>query len=250
MLKISELTFSYDKKKIILDHVSLKVQQGQILSVVGPNGTGKTTLLNCIVGGISPSFGEVWMDDRNLFQMSYRERAKILGYVPQLIKSDLNIKVMDYLLLGRTPFMRFRYSESDLALAEKVMEEVGITEHAMRDIWHISGGERQKVSIARALVQQPQVLLLDEPTSALDIRNQIDIMKLLRNICSTRNISILMTIHDLNLSLMFSDEAAMMKGNKIAYQGPAREIINADTIKEIYHVNTEVVDKKYIHMLG
>ena len=155
MLKISELTFSYDKKKIVLDHVSLKVQQGQILSVVGPNGTGKTTLLNCIVGGISPSSGEVWMDNRNLFQMSYRERAKILGYVPQLIKSDLNIKVMDYLLLGRTPFMRFRYKESDMALAEKVMEEIGITEYAMRDIWHISGGERQKVSIARALVQQP-----------------------------------------------------------------------------------------------
>lgn len=250
MLKISELTFSYDKKKIVLDHVSLKVPQGQILSVVGPNGTGKTTLLNCIVGGISPSSGEVWMDNRNLFQMSYRERAKILGYVPQLIKSDLNIKVMDYLLLGRTPFMRFRYKESDMALAEKVMEEIGITEYAMRDIWHISGGERQKVSIARALVQQPQVLLLDEPTSALDIRNQIDIMKLLQNICRTRNISILMTIHDLNLSLMFSDEAAMMKGNKIAYSGPAKEIINEDTIEEIYHVKTEVVDKRYIHLVG
>lgn len=130
------------------------------MSIIGPNGTGKTTLLNCVVGGLKASSGEVLLNGKNLSKLSCKERSYEIGYVPQLIKHDLNIKVIDYLLLGRTPYMRFTYSKEDMELVERVMEEVGIAEYSMRSIWHLSGGERQKVSVARALVQEPKVLLL------------------------------------------------------------------------------------------
>ena len=135
-----------------------------------------------------------------------------MGYVPQAMKSDLNIKVMDYILLGRSPYFKFSYSKQNRQIVERVMDEVGVSAFAMRDLKHLSGGERQKVSICRALVQEPEILLLDEPTSALDIRNQIDVLRLLRQISRSRCLTIIMSIHDLSLSLTFSDTALMLYG--------------------------------------
>lgn len=250
MFEVKNMTFSYDRKRQILENVSFSVDEGEILSIIGPNGTGKTTLLNCVVGGLKASSGEVLLNRKNLSKLSCKERSYEIGYVPQLIKHDLNIKVIDYLLLGRTPYMRFTYSKEDMELVERVMKEVGIAEYSMRSIWHLSGGERQKVSVARALVQEPKVLLLDEPTSALDIRNQIDLLKLLQGICQTRKLSVVMTIHDLGLSLMFSDRAVMLRDSHVAYEGRADEVIRPESIREVYGVNVDVVDKKYIHLIG
>lgn len=250
MFEVRDLTFCYDKKHTVLDRISFSVEKGQLFSVIGPNGTGKTTLLSCIAGGLKPKEGRILLGSQDVTRMSYQERARHISYVPQQIKNDLNIKVMDYLLLGRTPYMRFTYGKEDIRLVQGVMEEVGIAEFAMRDIRHLSGGERQKVSVARALVQQPQVLLLDEPTSALDIRNQIDVLHLLQDICHRRDIIVIMSIHDLSLSLMFSDTVAILDQNRIAYAGPAREVINEESIREVYRVKAAVVEEKYIHLQG
>lgn len=250
MLEISRLTFSYDKKRIVLDDISFFAQKGQVLSVVGPNGTGKTTLLNCIVGALKPSSGCVYLDSQNLRDMASKKRAKHLAYVPQSTKHGLNMKVMDYILLGRSPYFQFSYGKSDRKIAEQIMEEVGVSKFAMRDIKGLSGGEMQKVSIARALVQEPDVLLLDEPTSALDIRNQIDVLSLLRQIACARNIAIVMSIHDLSLSLMFSDAAVMLSGARIIKKGPVSKVITEKSIAQVYGVDASVVEEKYIHLHG
>lgn len=250
MLEVKNLTFSYDKKRNVLEDVSFTARSGEVMSIIGPNGTGKTTLLNCLVGSLPPSAGEVFYNGKNLNQMPFKERARYLGYVPQTIKCDLNIKVMDYILLGRSPYLKFRYGREDYQIAEEIMDEVGIREFAMRDIRRLSGGERQKISIARALVQKPQILLLDEPTSALDIRNQIDVLRLLRRIAAEKHLLVLMTIHDLSLSLMFSDEVAMLKESRLVRKGKASEVIREDSIREVYQVEASVVEERYIHLHG
>ena len=250
MFQVTHLSFSYDKKRKILDDISFSAQPGEILSIIGPNGTGKTTLLNCIVGGLSPSQGMLSLNGRLLNEMTCKERAHHMGYVPQAMKSDLNIKVMDYILLGRSPYFKFSYSKQNRQIVERVMDEVGVSAFAMRDLKHLSGGERQKVSICRALVQEPEILLLDEPTSALDIRNQIDVLRLLRQISRSRCLTIIMSIHDLSLSLMFSDTALMLHGARIARQGQVSHVITPESIRQVYQVEASVIGGKYIHLHG
>ena len=249
LLTIENLSFSYEKKRPLLEDISFSVERGQIFSLIGPNGTGKTTLLNCLVGELCPKAGTVTLDGKDLLHMPPAQRAQRLGYVPQLFKSDVHLTVMDYLLLGRTPYTRFRHTKEDIRLVEEGMEEVGIADYALRDIRHLSGGERQKVSIARALVQQPTLLLLDEPTSALDIRNQLDVLQLLRRICRQRQLMVLLSIHDLSLSLRYSDAAAMLHHSRIAYSGPTCEVIRPQSVREVYGVQVDVVDGQYIHLL-
>lgn len=166
--------------------------------------------------------------------------AKIIAYVPQYINNMFPVSVIDTVLMGRLPYSRYGYSEEDRKIAFDTISIMNLEKFAFRNIMEMSGGERQRVLIARAMVQQPKIITLDEPTSSLDLHNQLFILKLVSEIAKTNNISIIMTIHDLNLASMFCDNLLMLKDSHVFAYGKSQEVINEKNISEMYNVNTKV----------
>ena len=203
-LKVEELVFYYSAQRI-LDNINFSAREGELLGIVGPNGSGKTTLLKVINGILKPKVGTVFLSNRNIFEMGEKERAKILASVPQDTYVNFDFTVWDIVMMGRFPYLnRFQWErEKDEKVVEYCMKLTNVLHLSERSIREISGGERQRVIIARALAQEPKVLLLDEPTSNLDISYQIEIMDLLRSLSKEKGIIILCAIHDLNLAARY-----------------------------------------------
>jgi len=238
-LEARNISFSYGEKKILSD-VSFSVEQGEILCLLGPNGTGKTTLLKCINHILTPESGEAFVDGVSVKKMKPRQRAESIGYVPQSTAAPFPVTVVDAVMMGRAPFARRRIGEEDKKIVFDTIRMLDLEPFAFQDINAMSGGERQRVFLARALVQQPRVLLLDEPTSALDMRNQLFIMHLIKDLVKEKELAVLMTIHDLNLTAMFADQVIMLKGTKIFASGSCQEVLNEENIRGAYRVNTAV----------
>lgn len=237
MLEVEGLSFSY-KTKAVLEDFSFKANKGEVTFILGPNGSGKTTLLKCILGILKPK-GAVMVENRSLFGISRKERAKNLAYVPQ--RSDTGfLTVFDAILLGRKPYMGFSPSEEDYKIVEKVIGILGLKDFETRRLNELSGGELQKVMIARALAQEPKILLLDEPTNNLDVRNQVEIMGLLRRIAKESKIAVISTMHDLNLASIYADRILMVKGGRV-YASGGREVLSRENIKAVYGIDAEVV---------
>lgn len=234
MLEVSGLSAAYGGREV-LRNVSCEVRDGEILGVIGPNGAGKTTLLKCIDGLINPEKGEIRINGRDADGL---DTAKVIGYVPQVTESAPSVLVFDAILMGRKPYMGWRPSSDDLDCAWNVIGELGIEDLAMRRLHELSGGERQKIFIARALAQDPQILLMDEPTSNLDIKHQVEIMELLGE--HARNgLSVMVAMHDLNMALRYCDRFLMLKEGRVFCYG-GREVLSADRIREIYGVGVMV----------
>ncbi len=235
MIVVKNVNFSYNSKPVLKD-MNFSVGRGEIVFILGPNGSGKTTLLRCIAGILKPE-GAVLVE--GLENPSGRELAKKLAYVPQ--RSDTAfLTVFDIVLLGRRPHMRFGPSKEDYEIVKEVISMLGLDELASRRVNELSGGELQKVMIARALAQKPKILLLDEPTNNLDVKNQIEIMNLLRKIACDRGISIICTMHDLNLASLYADRILMLKNGKIFADGGV-EVLTPENIRTVYDINVEVV---------
>ena len=200
LLKIADLSFSYQSSKI-LDEVTFEVKSGEFLGVMGPNGSGKTTLLRSISKVLSPR-GTVLIDDRDTEELSKKEIAKKIGFVPQTSNIDFEFMVSELVLMGRTPHMGRFKSEStpDFEIVEKAIKLTNIQHLSERTFDELSGGEKQRVIIARALSQEPKILLLDEPTVHLDIRCQLEILNLVKNLCEQERIIVISVFHDLNLA--------------------------------------------------
>ena len=182
MLTIRDLHFGYNKQIEILHGIDCEVKQGELVSVLGPNGCGKTTLVKCINRIHDPWSGRIQMGDKELQICSHNEIAKRIGYVPQVSSGALSGTVIDFILLGRRQYLNWRLKEEDLLAVMDVLERLNIREFANRDFGSLSGGQRQKVLVARALLQTPELYIFDEPTSNLDLKNQIEIMELARGI--------------------------------------------------------------------
>lgn len=242
-LKARNISFSYGEKKILSD-VSFSLNQGEIMCLLGPNGTGKTTLLKCINHILTPQSGEALVDGVSVRRMKPQKRAESIGYVPQSTAAPFPVTVVDAVMMGRVPFARRRIGEKDKKIVFDTIRMLDLEPFAFQDINAMSGGERQRVFLARALVQEPKVLLLDEPTSALDMRNQLFIMHLIKNLVKEKNLAVLMTIHDLNLTAMFADQVIMLKGTKIFASGSCQEVLTEQNIRDTYRVNTEVTQKE------
>lgn len=242
-LEARNISFSYGEKKILSD-ISFSVEQGEILCLLGPNGTGKTTLLKCINHILKPEAGESFVDGISVKKMKPRQRAESMGYVPQSTAAPFPVTVVDAVMMGRAPFARRRIGEEDKRIVFDTIRMLDLERFAFQDLNEMSGGERQRVFLARALVQQPRVLLLDEPTSALDMRNQLFIMHLIKDLVKQQNLAVLMTIHDLNLTAMFADQVIMLKGSRIFASGSCKEVIGEENIRGAYRVNTEVTEKE------
>ena len=237
MIEVKNLSYSYGRGDVLSD-INLFVSKGEITFILGPNGSGKSTLLKCLNRILKPK-GCVLIEGKDLSELSPMEIAKIIGYVPQ--KSEIaNLTVFDTILLGRKPYMKWKPTEEDYKIVEKIIKDLGLEELSVRKLTELSGGELQKVIIARALAQQPKILLLDEPTNNLDLKNQIEILKLVKGIVRERGISAVITTHDLNVATSFADKVILMKNGRILACGGV-EIINEKNVKEIYGVDVSVV---------
>ncbi len=236
-LKVRGIDFAYRSADVLKD-IHFEVDNNEIMAILGPNGVGKTTLLKCINGLLTSKVGTVMVDEEDLRPMSRVEVAKRIGYVPQ--RADLSrITVFDSVLLGRKPHIVWDVSKKDIQITEDVIYDLDLAPLSLKYIDEISGGEFQKVQIARALVQQPKVLLLDEPTSSLDLCNQHRILGTIRDVIKTNDILAIMTLHDLNLALRYADKFLMIKeGRILAAGGP--EVVTSDNIETTYNIAVDV----------
>lgn len=241
-LKVENLSFGYTKDQKILDDISIEVEPGEILGILGPNGTGKTTFIKCINNILEPIAGKVFYGENLIGNMSHKEIAKVIAYVPQYNNSFFDMNVVDAVLMGRMPYVTTSYSTHDKEIAFEIIKQMELEKFAFRSIKAMSGGERQRVFIARALVQQPKFIILDEPTSALDLHNQLFILHTLAKIAKEQNIGLIMTIHDLNLASMFCDEILMLKDSHVFAYGTPNEVLTEQNIDGMYRVNTDVKD--------
>jgi iron complex transport system ATP-binding protein len=239
-IAIKGLAFSYGSSRI-LDDLSIDVEDKEILGLVGPNGSGKTTLIKCIDRILKPK-GSILLDGRDIGAMSRPEIARHIGYVPQSGSSPLSTTVFDTVLMGRRPHIRWRVSSADLAKVAEILELLHLEELAMRDFAQLSGGQKQKVLIARSLAQEPSVLLLDEPTSNLDMKHQLEVMDIIRDLVAEKSISAVMAIHDLNLAARYSDKLVMLRRGKVYAAGRPDELLSQENICQVYGVHALVMN--------
>ena len=228
--------------KIILEKVELNAEPGEMVGILGPNGAGKTTLLRTISKALKPSMGTVLLDDRDIYSMSQIEIAREMAVVPQASTSTPNFTALEIVLMGRNPFLKRLEHEgdSDLAIAKESMELTGTWHLADRLVSELSGGERQKVTIARALTQQPKVLLLDEPTLHLDIASQIEIMELVKRLCADKKLTVLSVFHDFNLAARYCDKIILIAKRKILAAGRPQDVLTTNNISSVYGVEVSI----------
>jgi len=239
-LQIRDLSFSYGSTQILKD-INMELDSSNVLGIVGPNGAGKSTLIRCIDRILVPQHGTILLDGQEMGQMSSMEIAKKIGYLPQSISNTFPATVFDTVLMGRRPHLGWRSSEEDIDTVLEVLTMLKIRYLAMRDFNEISGGQQQKVLIARALAQDAEILLLDEPTSNLDIRHQLEVMEILTKLVKKKGLSVMMAIHDLNLASRYSDRIIMLNGGSIRDAGDPVSVLTAENIQSVY--GAEVIVK-------
>jgi iron complex transport system ATP-binding protein len=240
-LVINNLSFNYAGHPV-LKEVEFKVDSGEVLSIVGPNGSGKSTLLKCMNRILKTKENTVFIDGKDASKINYKDLSRLIGYVPQSSTSTFSFTVFDIVLMGRRPYINWNLSEKDSEIVAEVLDFLGIGDFAMRHFNELSGGEQQKVVIARALAQQPQTLLLDEPTSSLDIRHQLEILCMLRSLTQNEEHSVIVTMHDLNLASRFSDRLLMLKKGEIFACGTPKEVLTEENIRAVYGIESKVSD--------
>lgn len=241
MLEIKDVTFRYSRRApLILDNINLTLEKGEIGILLGKNGSGKTTLFKNILGIEKPESGSISYDGKDLLRLSRRERAGYIAYVPQDIQFG-DLTVYDTVLMGRMAYFGLRAGKEDEKITEEVLNDMGLTELASRNANELSGGERQKIAIARALVQEPKLLIFDEPTGNLDIANEQLILKEAKKVAKEKGIGILTSLHDLNQAMDLGTKFFFIKEGKIVYSG-GPEIVTKEVIKEIFNADVEIIE--------
>ena len=238
-LEINDLSFSYSGKSI-LEKVSFQAHKKKITGILGPNGSGKTTLLKCISRILPGHNADLRYENVDLTKLSVRQRSKYIAYVPQENTSVFPVSVIDTILMGRIPYAGRKLTEEDKNIAFEILEQMELEDLAFSMINQISGGERQRVLIARALAQQTPILLMDEPTNNLDLRNQMRTMELLEEIVRKRDMVALVSLHDINLTTMYSDMVLMLKDRELFRYGVVEDVITESNLKAVYGVDTRI----------
>ena len=236
-LCVDDIHFSYNSHPVLAE-VSFALERGEILAVLGVNGAGKSTLLQCLNRLLRPSRGNVLVDGEALAGLPRKAVARRMGYVPQRHPQS-NLSVFETVLLGRKPHLQWRTGDADYRQVERLLEKLGLASLAMRPLRHLSGGQLQKVVIARALAQSPAVLLMDEPTSNLDLKNQLEVMALVGREVRSQGLTAVVAIHDLNLAVRFAHHLLFLKGGRV-HALSSRTALSARTIEEIYGVAVTV----------
>ena len=247
MMQVKNLCFRYKGSLDVLKDVSFDIEPGKFLAILGNNGVGKSTLLKCFNHILRPDSGQVLLDGENLLTKTAREVAKQVAFVSQSVPST-QMTVHDAVMLGRRPYMKWGFTEQDHEIVHDAMHRLDVEDMRGRFLNQLSGGEKQKVMLARALAQQPKVLLLDEPTSALDIQNQYQVLKIVRDICHNDHVIAAVVIHDLKLALRFCDRFLLLKDGQV-YRHGDRSVLDSAALKEVYGVDAKVVEIEGRHMV-
>lgn len=242
ILSLRGITFSYHQEDPrVIRNLSLEIPEGQITAVLGPNGTGKTTLLHLMLGLLKPASGQILLAGKHHSEYSRRELSRILGLVPQFESIPFNFTVLEYVLLGRSPYLKpFQTpGPEDIHLAREALEAAGVLHLRQKPVTELSGGERQLCHLARVLAQQTEILLLDEPTAHLDLENQSRILRLLRKM-SGQGISVVLTTHDPNAAVFAADNFVLVDRGDIFAEGELDQVINAQNLSTMYNTPIRV----------
>lgn len=240
-IKINDLVFSYSSVPVLRD-ITIDLTGPKFVSIMGPNGVGKSTLIHCINKILTPTSGTVMIDDRNVKDISLKEMAKNVGYVPYTSSDTFPLNVVDTVLMGRHPHSQWGSLDKDLDIVYDTLRMLGISSLAMRSFNELSAGQHQKVVLARGLVQEPSILLLDEPTSNLDVRHQLDVTRLLKQLSVDKQILVIMISHDINIAAKYSDEVIMMSGGTVFAVGTPKDVITPENLREVYGVEAAVIE--------
>jgi iron complex transport system ATP-binding protein len=234
-MEIKDVTLSYNHHPVVQD-LSFCLQPGEMVGLIGPNGCGKTSIIKALSRVLSLRSGNITLDGQELGLISRGRLARTLGVVPQNPALPETFTVMEVVLLGRNPHLGLLRGESakDIAITRWAMERTGLGDLAERRIGELSGGEKQRVTIARILAQEPSVILLDEPTANLDISHQIEILDLVKDLCRERNLAVLITLHDLNLAAQYCDRLLMLKGGQVYAHGSPAQVITEENIRAVF----------------
>ena len=246
MINIKDINFSYGKRDILKD-ISFDIQDNKCIAILGNNGAGKSTLIKCLNRIIPVKGGVVMVSGADLFKMPRNEVAKNIAYVAQKTETS-RVTVYDAILVGRKPYIKWDITAEDKRIVDDVIEHMDLEDFTLRFIDELSGGELQKVMLARAMVQQPKFLLLDEPTSNLDPRNQYELMKRVKHIAREHNISVAVVIHDLNLALRYCDKFLFIKDSKVFAYGD-HDIMTPKIISDVYNMKSDVIEHNGIKLV-
>lgn len=251
MIEIKNLNFKYDDNTIMKD-LNLSVDKGQIYCLFGPNGCGKSTLIQCILGVLKPEKGEIWIEGQNIESLSPREIAHHLAYIPQIHEKPFPFKVIDIVMMGRTAYTDF-YSapkKEDYDYCYKALEQVGMLGYKDRPYTQLSGGETQLVLVARALTQQTPILIMDEPTAHLDFRHELKFLETIARLIEEENKTIIMATHAPNQAFYFENsgqdtKVAIMNEGKIAIEGLASEVLVEKNMEEVFRIKSKLIEESY-----
>jgi len=241
---IEDLSFKYDTDEV-LKNIDLEIPRGNFVSILGPNGSGKTTLLKNICNILKPNNGKILINNREVSNYKYKELAKIIAVVHQNSDIQFDFSVFDIVLMGRFPYTsRFKgESSKDIEIAKEAMMNTGIWELRDKGINEISGGERQRVMIARALAQEPEILILDEPISNLDIKYQVGILELCKRLNKEKGLTIIMTLHDINLAGRYSDYLILLDKGRIKIMDVPEKVLTKENISNVYGIKVDILKR-------
>ncbi|MFD3156986.1 ABC transporter ATP-binding protein [Haloimpatiens sp. FM7330] len=241
IMSVKGLDFKYPSHQI-LNNINFSIEKGECLVILGTNGTGKSTLLKCLNRILQPQKGTVFVEKDEVYKLSRIKLAQKIGYVAQSSQFS-RTTVFDTVLLGRKPYIKWDVTKKDLNIVNMAMKMLGLEKYSLRYTDELSGGEFQKVLIARALAQEPKVLMLDEPTSNLDLKNQLEVIKTIKKVVKTKQISAIVTMHDLNLAIRFADKFILLKNGEVFAAG-GNEVITPKNIESVYSVPVRIEEFK------
>ncbi len=240
-IDVRELSFGYKDFRLSID--CLRLETRKVTSIVGRNGAGKSTFLKCLAGVVPVSKQSLFLDGRDLASLRMAERAKLISYVPQEISLALDYRVLDLVLMGRAAFISpFSVpSWKDLRTAEEALRFVGLEGFETRNFSQLSSGERRLVLIARTLAQSAEILLLDEPTTFLDPKHEIEVMNLCRKLALDKGKTVIVTLHNLETAVNYSDTMVFMKKGKVVASGKPDEVLNSSLLEQVYDIRMTIV---------
>lgn len=242
LFEIKNISFSYDGEEIF-SNISFSIDKGDVLCILGPNGTGKTTLIKCLNGLHEINSGEILINGENIKKLSFKEISKHIGYIPQSHVPSFPFKVLDVVVMGRAPYLNLTDSpkKEDIEIALNSLKTLGINHLKDKEYTNLSGGERQLVFLARILCQQPDILILDEPTSHLDFGNQIKLLEIIDNLAKS-GLSIIMSSHFPDHAFLSSNKVAIMKDKKFIDFGSPEEVVTEDNLKKAYSIDVKLIE--------
>ncbi len=240
-LLAEDLILGYGQRPV-LQGLNLSLDDGEVLGLLGPNGAGKTTLLRALAGLLAPRRGRVRLDGQDLSRLDRRARARLLGWVPQRESAAWSLTVREMVQLGRAPHRGWflPFTAEDRRIVDESLARTGLTDLQSRPVNTLSGGEFQRVLLARALAQRPRVLLLDEPTASLDIHHQIDILDRVQQLAQAEGLAVAMAIHDLNLAARYCSRVVLLRGGQVWSSGPPQEVLTPENLHAVFGVRAQL----------